>query len=253
MAEVSIYNTEDNIIPQGAVVCALPQRAWMSGDQTSPPDARRWLPSGEYPVIPVRRPTEEDENLQDASLVVFVPGGLGEKATGKGYTASSGADVRGGYSRALLADWTVGAEGVDVNTNEQYAGMPVGIRRDSYKLHAGGCCFRLLDWQSDGSSETDLVYGTAGDHPGVAWFKAEGDKFSDGAAGVITDDLLSAYYLGRPDLDNGGGSAGFLSSSTSTNDAIQVRAYHAGSSISDGSYGQISRVGGHWVVSAVYC
>lgn len=252
---VTVDNIDDELFPENSIASIIPQQAWMGDVDEDPDNARdRVAPDG-YPIFRIRKPTEMDEHLQDAQLTVFLPDGCGAKGRAVGKI--------GGINEALLSEWITGDSEDDVVTDEQYPGMPVGIRKDSFELHAGGGMFRLMDWRmiAEGNDESGIsptVIGKVIEHPGVAWFKAEGDKYRDGATGEITDDLLSLCYLGRPQLTGESpdeSSSGIILSGQNEEglNAIQVRAYHAGGSIDDGSYGQISRVGGEWVVSAVYC
>jgi hypothetical protein len=237
------FNATDEDIPRGAVVSIIPDQPYYPANADPVPARNEPLVGQIY--LEVRIPTEEDENAQNPEMTAIAVNGLNRYSYGICEYATR--------SSAILMSSLVGETEEDTVTEEQYQGIPLGICKDSYYLHRGGCIFRLFDWSFSTGNE-GVAYSEVHKGYDTCWFKTENEIFSSvGSAsdGILSSALVDIYYMGK---DSGSNETTLIPSDTLEEDTpIKVRAYHMGSSIPAGSYGQLSRVGGRWCVSAVYC
>ncbi len=193
----------------------------------------------------MRTPTEEDQHAQDPDMTLIAENGL--------YSGELGLCVRINKAASIMMSNIVGTSEEDTVTDEQYQGMPLGICAGSFYLHRGGGCFRAIDWAFPHNGAAVAFVDIVGGISSV-WFKTEETLFESAepaSNGILSSDLVDLYYMSK---DSDSGQSTLTPSHSLTEDQpLQVRAYHMGSSIPSGSYGQLSRVGGRWCVSAVYC
>lgn len=240
---VMCFNKSDEEIPSGAVMSIIPDQPYYPSGYE--PNLARNEPLVGDIFLEVRIPTEEDEQAQNPDMTVIAVNGIGPYAWGVcEYPVRTG---------ALMMSSLVGDEEDDTVTEEQYQNIPLGICKDSYYLHRGGGCFRMLDW-SFASKDDAVAFVEIHKGYDTCWFKTEDELFTGSqpaTEGVLSSALVDIYYMGK---DSESKESTLIPSDTLEEDTpIKVRAYHMGSSIPAGSYGQLSRVGGRWCVSAVYC
>ena len=230
-------------IPANGICCIVPDQPYTVSPH-QPNTARNYINYGKR-FLEVRVPTLEDEHRQDLDMVLVSPNGIQTGEFGFGVCLTNGP--------AMMYSDLVGETEDDTVTEEQYQGIPLGISAGSFYLHRGGACFRLKDWAFTQEDE-EIAFCEVTAYDGGMWFKTEEELFSENpqaSEGVLHSALVDLYYMGKDDSTNQ--STLVASEGLRENEPIQVRAYHMGGSIPAGSYGQLSRVGGKWCVSAVYC